>query len=242
MGAEGKKYLAKTFALLMVLTIVLIWYTFLRQAQREERKKDAVGTYWAVAHMLFLLFTIAPMCSVVLKTLDLSFFGGNWIGFCMGVWALVMVLIVYNMVFEFAEEKIGKGNRSFADSIDKASKIESHLMNFLAVAGFYSSVVGEEVCEDVKSNLDYLLLFAAFVVFLDLLVLNIYEQVYLIRGKDEPESAPAKCPCAEHHENFVMVRAIGAEKCSATNGENRMQEADSTEESRIFFVTVTEKQ
>ena len=181
-----EKNLLATFVKLAILTVVLVVYTFFRQRYREKRECGEAGTGWAVIHMLVLLSVIAPVCGAMFGTLVLSLFKGDLMRFCMGIWALVMFLIAYNLAFEFAEEKIGKGSRSFADSIEKVSKLESHLMNFLAVAGFYSSVVGDRLDKDTEWTLNCCLLFGAVVVFLDLVVLNIYENLYLLRGKEKP--------------------------------------------------------
>lgn len=177
--------LTGALVLIVILTLALIWYAFSRQKYREKQNEDAVGTYWAVLHMLILILVIAPICYKLSEKMVLPPLENGWREFCVGILVLLEILIGYNLGFEAFEEKIKPGTRSFADSIDKISKIETFLMNLFAVAGFYGSVIAEKhgcVAGELNGNL----LFGALTVFLDLLALDIYEAVYLIRGKEKP--------------------------------------------------------
>ena len=168
---------------LFVATVALTVLAFKRRRYREAQKQDNDGAYWAAIHMLVLLIIVAPVSYALFGTLVLSLFEGDWQRFVLGIWVLLVILISCDLGFELAEKKTG---RSFADSIDKISKIESHLMNFLAVAGFYSSVIARGLDKNAAWELNYYLLFGALIVFLDLVVLNIYENLYLLRGKEKP--------------------------------------------------------
>lgn len=179
--------LTKALVLVVILTLALIWYAFSRQKYREKRDRNAVGTYWAVLHMVILILVVAPVCYKLSEKMVLPPLNNGWGGFCVSILVLLEVLIGYNLGFEAFEEKIKPGTRSFADSINKISKIETFLMNLFAVAGFYSSVVADKQ-NCAAGELNRYLLFGALTVFLDLLALDIYEAVYLIRGKEKPKN------------------------------------------------------
>lgn len=176
--------LIRPFVSLLVMTGLVAWLAISRQKYREKQKRDTAGAFWAWIHVIVLLIVVVPISLAVFGTLVLSFFEGDWLRFGIGTWVIFLILIIYNYVFETVEEKIKPLTNSFANSIERVRKLESHLMNFLAVAGFYSSVVSRGLDKDVAWEMNYCLLFGAMVVFLDLVVLEIYSTFFLMRGKD----------------------------------------------------------
>ena len=171
----------ETIIILLALTLILLCIAILRQKKRDWWNVRVTREICTIIHFVVMIFVIVPFCIDRFGTLVMSVLRKDFSSFFMGLWAIAVVLIIFHLCLEKVADIVGKLMREtkcFADSIDKIAAIESHLMNFLAVTGFYCSVVSTAI-SDKEKLVQNDLLFSSFVVFMDLVTLAVYKNVYL---------------------------------------------------------------
>lgn len=114
---------------------------------------------------------------------------GNVCSFFITVAVTVVVGLGYHVAAESAIGFLNLKNYSFSNLADDISALGTHIMNFLAVAGFFLSEYSETcVCSGGgRSKVTYILLMCAFATFLDLLILGLYKTILAPIGLERIE-------------------------------------------------------
>ena len=112
---------------------------------------------------------------------------GNVSHLLLGLWALVVALFAYHLAFEYAIGFLDVKDYSFSILIADVTALTTHLMNFMAVAGYFFAVYGKK-CNWLSSGFaeeNEIFLFLAATVFVDLVVLSLYRFFVLPLGIEE---------------------------------------------------------